>query len=294
MRGAGGSFGIATNIRVRTYAEPPSVTVFQYNWTLTAKDALDAFVAFQDFARTDVPSKLGVKLDFRPGPNPGTVTCSLRGGWYGDNGQFDDVISPFLNKMPAVTDQRVSPGTYSDSIKFFGRREQILPINPGPPGSFYVKSLMTPEDAPLSDSAMKAFVDTLAGHPNTHPSIVSISLCVFRLVLLIDRHRVGSLKSNLLGGATLSSTRCPCLIHHTRIGILCLLSKLTWKQKSLMSRTHKLDLTSRTVCWKAILQMFHVDILRRCQVLWAVLRRTCRMIGITGAFVYSTSTFNIC
>jgi hypothetical protein len=206
---------------------PPSVTVFQYDWTLSAERTLAALVAFQDFAQTDIPSQFGVKLDFRQGPIPGTVNCSLRGGWYGASERFDGVISPFLNNMPPVTAQYVSAGDYSASIKFFGRRDRILPIDPGPPSSFYVKSLMVPENAPLSRSAIKAFVHTLAGQGHNHPSLVSISLCVYYCVFLIDCRSLGWLKSNSLGGPTLSSTRYPWITHLMCIGILCLLSRLT-------------------------------------------------------------------
>jgi hypothetical protein len=226
MRGAGGSFGIATNIRLRIYEKPPFVTVFDYSWTLNAEGALAALVAFQNFAQTNIPSELGVKLDFRRGSIPGNVNCSLRGGWYGESEQFTHVISPFLNNMPRYTERNVSHGSYYESVVFFSRRLQIYPDVPSPPSRFYAKSLMTPENAPLSLCAIEAFTNTLAveGHNDL---IVSILLCVYRLVFLTDFHSFGSSKLNLLGDATLSSTRYPRMTHPMCIGILCFLSRLT-------------------------------------------------------------------
>jgi FAD/FMN-containing dehydrogenase len=64
MRGAGGSFGIATSITVQTLAAPPTATIFSYNWHFTASEAAQGLGVFRSFV---LPPEFGAEVVFTRG-----------------------------------------------------------------------------------------------------------------------------------------------------------------------------------------------------------------------------------
>jgi hypothetical protein len=87
----------------------------------------------------------------------------LTGGWYGPADQFDTVITPLLNTLPTPSGQTITPGTYIESVQNPGGLGRLNTTGiPDTPDTFYAKSIMTPEKAPMTVKALNAFMSYLA------------------------------------------------------------------------------------------------------------------------------------
>jgi len=159
LRGSSGSFGIVTSLQVETFAAPPSATVFQYSWDLSAADAASAAEQFQDYVVTNIPQELGPQLAVRKGSSSGRVSLGVNGGWYGPADQFDNVIAPLLSKLPPPSNETLTPGTYINSVEVLGGIGRLNTTDiPNTHDTFYAKSIMTPEASPMSSAALNAFM----------------------------------------------------------------------------------------------------------------------------------------
>ncbi|KDR70248.1 hypothetical protein GALMADRAFT_255135 [Galerina marginata CBS 339.88] len=157
LRGSSGSFGIVTSLKVQTFPEPPSATAFVYNWTLNASEAANMVSAYQDFVKTDIPSEFGTYIILLRGPSKGLVSVLLAGSWYAPEDKLNSTFAPFFQKVPAPSATVLLPGTYKDSVDFWG-------FGAGAPvdhDTFYTKSIMVPEASPMSHSALSAFMTYL-------------------------------------------------------------------------------------------------------------------------------------
>ncbi|KAF8182596.1 glucooligosaccharide oxidase [Pholiota molesta] len=134
LRGSGASFGIATAYTVRTFPAPPTATIFSYNWQLTAHGAAAALSLYQSFVLTaPLPPTFGAEIVITPGAVQGNVSIGLAGGWYAPFEELNATLGPLDTKdQPDNTD------------------------------TFYAKSLMTPEEQPMSEKALQAFMDVVA------------------------------------------------------------------------------------------------------------------------------------
>jgi hypothetical protein len=165
MRGSAGSFGITTSIEVSTYPTPPSTTLFFYLWDLDVADAASAVGAFQSFARTDLSPQFGGLLDIFKSTTEGRVNFTLIGTWYRPASEFNTTIAPLLAQLTASLQTRsnASVGPYIDSVvALSGSPTPNTSVAPETPNTFYPKSLMTPEDSPMSPAALNAFTHYLA------------------------------------------------------------------------------------------------------------------------------------
>ena len=162
MRGASGSFGVVTSIQVETFAAPDSATVFSYSWDLSSADAASAAQQFQNFVQTDIPPELGAEVALARGSSSGRVSFSLNGGWYASADQFAAVIAPLLNSLPTPSGQTITPGTYIESVQYFGGLGRLNTIGIADTNdTFYAKSLMTPEASPMTATALNALMSYL-------------------------------------------------------------------------------------------------------------------------------------
>ncbi|KAF8988419.1 glucooligosaccharide oxidase [Cyathus striatus] len=162
LRGSSGSFGITTAIQVKTYAAPSSVTVFTYNWDLTASAAASALGAYQTFAQSSVPAQLGMEVVLGKGSSSGRVSFEITGGWYGAADQCSGAIAPLLNSLPSPQSSSVKPGSYIDSVSAFSFADSLdTTTAPDTHDTFYAKSLMTPQASPISASALSSFMSYL-------------------------------------------------------------------------------------------------------------------------------------
>lgn len=159
MRGAAPSLGITTSITVKTFAAPPSVTIFQYSWNFSPSDAAKAISAFQQFAETNIPKELGAELVIGKGSSAGSLYFSLSGGYYGSEQNLASIVGPFLGKVRKPDSTEITPGSYIDSVKHLGGLDTLSTSAPDKRDTFYAKSLMTPS---ISDDALKAFTNYAA------------------------------------------------------------------------------------------------------------------------------------
>ncbi|EKM77123.1 hypothetical protein AGABI1DRAFT_115352 [Agaricus bisporus var. burnettii JB137-S8] len=165
MRGAGPSFGITTSMTIKTFAVPPSATVFQYTWDLNATSAASFLNAYQTFSLGQVPPQFGSELVLSKGSRQGRVSITLQGVWYDAANKFDAIIRPLVMKVsqkPRI--QMVKAGKYIDSVAFFGESNNRLNTTNAPDtfDTFYVKSLLTPESQPMTTKSSQAFMQYLA------------------------------------------------------------------------------------------------------------------------------------
>jgi len=90
------------------------------------------------------------------------VTATLLGGWYAPVQGLDATLAPFIRQMPPGPRTNVQTGTYLGSAVILAGGSLDTKAKPDGHDTFYAKSLMTPERAPISDAAVRAFVEHLA------------------------------------------------------------------------------------------------------------------------------------
>ncbi|PFH45068.1 Glucooligosaccharide oxidase [Amanita thiersii Skay4041] len=164
MRGAGSSFAITTSINVKTFPAPPSGIIFTYTWILDPANATHFISSFQDFVRTNdtLPPPLGGEFVLMRGPSSGMLNVQLFGGWWGEPDKLDATLEPYMSRLPKPESAVVQRGNYIDSLEARAGNVTLNTTAPDVMDTFYVKSLMTPEDSPLSDKALNAFLGYLA------------------------------------------------------------------------------------------------------------------------------------
>ncbi|PPQ97240.1 hypothetical protein CVT26_000766 [Gymnopilus dilepis] len=169
MRGAGSSFGIATAITVKTFAAPPTATIFSYNWQYTAAEAAAALSEYQKFVLTaDLPPEFDAEIVVTKGNEQGNVTIGLAGGWYLPIETLNATLKPFFDKVPPPRAANFDTGDYLHSaINLAGG--SLDTSAPDSTDTFYAKSLMTPEASPISDKALQAFMNVVANEGFTTP-----------------------------------------------------------------------------------------------------------------------------
>ncbi|KAJ7148091.1 glucooligosaccharide oxidase [Mycena crocata] len=164
IRGASPSFGIVTSIEVQTFKAPASATIFEYSWdSLDIPTAISALSTFQTFAATNLPSEFGAELVFGTGSSNKQVSVDWTGAWYGNTSALPALTAPFLKALPKPSSKTITPGTYINSVSILAQGQKLnTSSGPDVSDTFYAKSLMTPEDAPMSDAAIKVFVTYMA------------------------------------------------------------------------------------------------------------------------------------
>ena len=182
MRGAGGSFGIATTMYMRTHEQPPAATVFRYNWNLNVEQSVKALAAYQTFCQTNVSTALGIRHELRRGTKYGYMNHSITGTWFGNKNDFYAIINPLLKQLPSNHTSYVSNGTYMDSLVYFSDKGSLDTSIPDHPDTFYAKSLVVPEDTPMSVNALTDLSKTLTTEGFTS-NTVSFRFCNPFLVL---------------------------------------------------------------------------------------------------------------
>ncbi|KAF7970900.1 hypothetical protein HWV62_22660 [Athelia sp. TMB] len=160
IRGAAPSFGIVTQLTVKTQPAPSSNILFEYTFNpATASAAAKMFAAYQTWGANTAPPQIGIHIELDAG------YFALSGVYYGSKSAFTSAITPLLNAMgkPAST----SVKTYD----WIGILTQLAgsdgPLNTSTKAdesdTFYAKSLMVAEDALLTDAALLNFMTYLYG-----------------------------------------------------------------------------------------------------------------------------------
>ena len=165
IRGAAPSFGVITSFTVKTQSAPASNVFFNYVFSpLNATAAVETFLAYQNFGANNAPPTLGMDVVL------GNGDFEVSGVFYGPTSDFTAVIQPLLDAVPQQPKSK-SVNTYD----WLGILKQLA----GSDGSlntstkadvsdtFYAKSLMVDEDAPLTKTALQSFFNYLYGPGTT-------------------------------------------------------------------------------------------------------------------------------
>lgn len=161
MRGSGGSFGIVTSYEFRTFPAPQSSTVFEYTWDLNITATAQGISAFQAFVQTNIPPEFGAEINFSKGSRSGMVSTTLAGGWYGPAQGLQPVLAPFLRQMPPNPKKTLTVGSYLQSVAVLAGGSLSTKVA-DTHDTFYVKSLMTPQNSPMSMAAIQSLSSYLA------------------------------------------------------------------------------------------------------------------------------------
>ncbi|KAF5342404.1 hypothetical protein D9611_001388 [Ephemerocybe angulata] len=162
LRGAAGSFGIVTSTQVRTFEAPASATIYSYNWKLNITAATQALQTYQQFSLSpELPAELGIEVVLIPGDSRGTVGFNIAGGWYKPAAQLNATLKPFLDRMPEPSSSSFDIGDYLNSAKNLAGGS-LDTTAPNGHDTFYAKSLITPERAPMDEKARRAFITYIA------------------------------------------------------------------------------------------------------------------------------------
>lgn len=113
LRGAGGSMGIVTEFRFKTFVPPAQLTSFiaSVQWPTEAR-ALVGVKAVQDFAQT-MPAELNMRLFIT------SRFAQLEGLYYGDKAGLQAALAPLV-KITNATLAYTQTGTWLDQLKHFG------------------------------------------------------------------------------------------------------------------------------------------------------------------------------
>ncbi|KAF9037140.1 glucooligosaccharide oxidase [Panaeolus papilionaceus] len=163
LRGSSSSYGIVTSIRATTFPAPPSVTTFLYVWDIATTEATSSVLAYQDFTLSpSTPSNVGLYLVLTRGSAHGKVQMWIMGAYYGPHDDVEGVMGPLLSRLPPVQNVTVNPGTYIESVEMLGFMGRLnTTVLPDEPNTFYAKSLMTPQEVPMEEGAVRSWMKYL-------------------------------------------------------------------------------------------------------------------------------------
>ncbi|KAJ7034137.1 glucooligosaccharide oxidase [Mycena alexandri] len=162
IRGSSSSFGIVTDIVYDTLPRPDYAIAFEYVWNLDYTTAAQAISDYQVFVN-NIPQELGLAVEWNRGNASGFVTLEFGGAWYGAEGQVESVLQPFLSKLPTPSfGSLLGNGTWIDNIATLAQGPLDTSLAPDTNATFYVKSLVTPQEAPMDDNTLLQFMKYLA------------------------------------------------------------------------------------------------------------------------------------
>lgn len=122
--------------------------------------AVKTFLAFQNYGANNAPPQLGIH------PELGDDYFAISGVYYGSQSSFTTAIQPLLNAVP----QKASSSSIQ-TYDWLGILTQLAgtdgPLNTSTKAdesdTFYAKSLMVDESAPLTEAALTSFFQYLYG-----------------------------------------------------------------------------------------------------------------------------------
>ncbi|KAL1706983.1 hypothetical protein EV121DRAFT_288963 [Schizophyllum commune] len=162
LRGAGASLGIVVSFVFATEHAPPQATAFWYNWDFTAAEAARAISSFQDFVRTDIPPTLGGELVLNKSSASGNVAVQYFGVYLDDSATFDKTVAPYLDLFPKPDSKNITQGDWITVFAAWASGSLNTSTMPPQHNTFYVKSIMTPDEEGISDTAINALTEYLA------------------------------------------------------------------------------------------------------------------------------------
>lgn len=166
LRGAGPSFASVLSYTIKTYPTPNVTTRFLFDFgdfDGSAKNAAQAFLAFQDFAATSAPPELGIRWTLNNTFGAPAPHFFLSGVYYGQRAAYDAAIQPLLDTFTVQPlAQEVTPQSYIDSVASVAFGEPLNTTGvPDTHVTAYQKSILVPTSAPLSLATWTNFTNFL-------------------------------------------------------------------------------------------------------------------------------------
>ncbi|KAK7421990.1 hypothetical protein QQZ08_009711 [Neonectria magnoliae] len=152
MRGAGASFGIATEFNFRTKPEPETVVAWTYN--VTSDDPAVLSEAWKAYHEVVKDPSLSIKL----GGNALLLKSSfvLNGAFFGSESDFNDIN--LIGRLPPASTTTIRPGlTWIE----FMQGIFSLPAGTPSPAYFYTSDTGVTRDTLPSNSSIDAFLEHL-------------------------------------------------------------------------------------------------------------------------------------
>ncbi|KAJ3711303.1 glucooligosaccharide oxidase [Lentinula raphanica] len=164
IRGSSASFGIVSSLEFRTHPVPSSATAYNFTWQMDIPTASAAFSAFQSWGLngSSVPPEFGGEIKFLKGQAYGQVELSFFGNYFGPDAKFNETIAPFFERLPTPDFANVTQGTWIEALAAIAVGNLNTSTHLDSNDTFYAKSLMAPEDVPLTNESMTALVIYLA------------------------------------------------------------------------------------------------------------------------------------
>ncbi|RPA74065.1 FAD-binding domain-containing protein [Ascobolus immersus RN42] len=171
LRGAGSSFAIVLEFKLKTYPAPASTVNFSYGiemGAINADKATQLYLAWQEFGKT-APKELGIQMYVEP------WWMSIGGNYYGSRADFDRIIKPLVDKTTAIYGR--APLTTVSSLGWLATLESLSggPIARPTSGfsefdTFYAKSLVVPTADALKQVAVRSLFDYIFTNRDKEPS----------------------------------------------------------------------------------------------------------------------------
>ncbi|PSN62333.1 FAD-binding domain-containing protein [Corynespora cassiicola Philippines] len=169
LRGAADSLGIVTRIYIKTQEAPKNVVHFTFNLNNIFGDNRKMAKAFVETQKCTQNSKvtdknLGLTVRIAPG------SYRIAGYYYGTKDQFSK-INTCLQKATGIAKPEVENLSYAKALATIGGRtplKQPADAN-NVKGNFYAKSLLVPENEPLSDAIMREYFSRVVAGAKKFP-----------------------------------------------------------------------------------------------------------------------------
>jgi len=156
LRGAGSSYGIVTQFKLKTYTAPTVATYYQYNYyspSLTIKT--NTILAMQEFGLNFAPKELALRLFHN------NETFQVYGVYWGPKSQWETAIAPLLSRLPIAGRVPTVPGEemlWLDTlVRLNNGGELPQPLNYDTHETFFAKSIVTPENDLLDAATLNNF-----------------------------------------------------------------------------------------------------------------------------------------
>jgi hypothetical protein len=149
--------------------------VYQYTWlTLSPSDTVSAILSFQTFGSSILNDiDFGGEIYVEPGLESNTFCIQFFGAYYGEAENFNKTVQPFLGTMPEPSQSNLTRGDYITGLGALALGPMNVSSEAPTRENFYTKSLMTPEDKPMTENAVGNFIQYLLDKNSSFPEVRS-------------------------------------------------------------------------------------------------------------------------
>ncbi|TGO67091.1 hypothetical protein BOTNAR_0048g00210 [Botryotinia narcissicola] len=177
LRGAADAFGIVTHFYMQTLAAPAEVTYFTANLSSTlssAEKVSAAFLQTQDFVLKSPLLTPNISFGFNVNSASGLAITGMC--TFCDLAHFRDIVFPQLVSGFDIDSRNITNLSWIDTLATLAAPDPLAQplLNYDLHDTFYVKSLVTKNEKPLSPEAVLAFFSYILSHQSPEIPYFSI------------------------------------------------------------------------------------------------------------------------